>query len=176
MIFQSHLATIRSQLTIENKYLYDITNGIKTSLLAIRSNPHIRYVCNSNVSQWIAKHINENIESEESSDTLLLILDTKNDPVTPLLTQWTYEAMVHELLGLNDQKISHKDDTILSQSFKKDDIIIDSEDIFWRKHRFDNIAELEEAIKQELNEYKQKHQKQAKLDTLEDMQKFVEQY
>lgn len=107
---------------------------------------------------------------------MLLILDRKNDPVTPLLTQWTYEAMVHELLGLNDQKITHKDDKVLSKTFKKDDIIIDSGDVFWNKHRFDNIVELEEAIKNELNDYKQKHKKQAKLDTVEDMQKFVEQY
>jgi len=27
---------------------------------------------------------------------ILLIVDRKNDPVTPLLSQWTYQAMVHE--------------------------------------------------------------------------------
>ena len=29
---------------------------------------------------------------------LLLVLDRREDPVTPLLTQWTYQAMVHELM------------------------------------------------------------------------------
>lgn len=33
---------------------------------------------------------------------LLLILDRRNDPVTPLLTQWTYQAMVHELLEIQN--------------------------------------------------------------------------
>ena len=33
---------------------------------------------------------------------LVLILDRKEDPVTPLLMQWTYQAMVHELIGLDN--------------------------------------------------------------------------
>ena len=36
---------------------------------------------------------------------MLLILDRKCDPVTPLLSQWTYQAMVHELLGLNNNRV-----------------------------------------------------------------------
>jgi len=36
---------------------------------------------------------------------LLLILDRRNDPVTPLLSQWTYQAMVHELLGINNGRV-----------------------------------------------------------------------
>lgn len=37
---------------------------------------------------------------------LLLVLDRRNDPVTPLLTQWTYQAMVHELLGITNGRVS----------------------------------------------------------------------
>ena len=36
---------------------------------------------------------------------LLLILDRRNDPVTPLLSQWTYQAMVHELLGIQNGRV-----------------------------------------------------------------------
>ncbi len=35
----------------------------------------------------------------EDVPPLLLILDRSDDPLTPLLNQWTYQAMVHELLG-----------------------------------------------------------------------------
>lgn len=38
----------------------------------------------------------------------MLILDRKDDPVTPLLTQWTYQAMIHELIGINDNKLKLK--------------------------------------------------------------------
>ena len=36
---------------------------------------------------------------------LLLILDRRNDPVTPLLSQWTYQAMVHELIGIQNGRV-----------------------------------------------------------------------
>lgn len=36
---------------------------------------------------------------------LLLILDRRNDPVTPLLSQWTYQAMVHETLGIQNGRV-----------------------------------------------------------------------
>ena len=36
---------------------------------------------------------------------LLLILDRRNDPITPLLSQWTYQAMVHELLGIHNGRV-----------------------------------------------------------------------
>lgn len=39
------------------------------------------------------------------SNPIVLLLDRKDDPVTPLLTQWTYQAMIHELIGLNDGKV-----------------------------------------------------------------------
>lgn len=36
---------------------------------------------------------------------LLLILDRRNDPVTPLLSQWTYQAMVHEMIGITKGRV-----------------------------------------------------------------------
>lgn len=35
----------------------------------------------------------------------LLLLDRRNDPVTPLLHQWTYQAQVHELLGITNNVV-----------------------------------------------------------------------
>lgn len=36
---------------------------------------------------------------------ILLIVDRRDDPVTPLLTQWTYQAMVHELMGIKNGRV-----------------------------------------------------------------------
>jgi vacuolar protein sorting-associated protein 45 len=30
---------------------------------------------------------------------------SRNDPVSPLLHQWTYQAMVHELLGIQNNRV-----------------------------------------------------------------------
>jgi hypothetical protein len=36
----------------------------------------------------------------------ILPADRRNDPVTPLLTQWTYQAMVHELVGIHNGRVT----------------------------------------------------------------------
>jgi hypothetical protein len=33
------------------------------------------------------------------------MVDRRNDPVTPLLSQWTYQAMVHEMLGITNGRV-----------------------------------------------------------------------
>lgn len=42
---------------------------------------------------------------KRAADDRRLMLDRRNDPVTPLLSQWTYQAMVHELMGINNGRV-----------------------------------------------------------------------
>eukprot|EP00982_Pelagococcus_subviridis_P005474 29653-Pelagococcus_subviridis.AAC.6 len=60
----------------------------------------------------------------------LLILDRKDDPVTPLLSQWTYQAMVHELLCINNNRVLFFDSCGKSQSISRSNKNLESiEDI-----------------------------------------------
>src|SRR3990167_3528979 len=36
---------------------------------------------------------------------VLLIIDRRSDPVTPLLMQWTYQAMVHEVFTITNNRV-----------------------------------------------------------------------
>lgn len=36
------------------------------------------------------------------SSPVVLLLDRRDDPLSPLLMQWTYQAMIHELVGIRD--------------------------------------------------------------------------
>ena len=36
---------------------------------------------------------------------IVMMLDRKEDPVTPLLLQWTYQAMVQELIGIHTNRV-----------------------------------------------------------------------
>ena len=56
----------------------------------------IRYVLTQESNSFNFKH---------ESNPILLILDRRDDPVTPLLNQWTYQAMVHELLTINNNRV-----------------------------------------------------------------------
>ncbi len=37
---------------------------------------------------------------------VLVISTRREDPVTPLLSQWTYQAMLHELIGVRNNRLS----------------------------------------------------------------------
>lgn len=98
-------------------------------LLSLRKKPIIRYERMSGMAKKLAAQLHvsvriffliclmifvqHRIQSESSLfdfrlaqvPPLLLILDRRNDPVTPLLSQWTYQAMVHELLGIQNGRV-----------------------------------------------------------------------
>jgi hypothetical protein len=89
------------------------TEGLIALLLSLKKNPLIRYEKNSLLAKKLATEIRYQMTQEEQlfdfrkTDTppILLILDRRDDPVTPLLTQWTYQAMVHELLGIQNGRV-----------------------------------------------------------------------
>jgi len=85
--------------------------------MATRCNPTIRYENNSSLCRYIAEKVQAKMAQESdfvnrmsrnSPLTHLLIVDRKEDPVTPLLNQWTYQAMVHELIGIKDNRVDLK--------------------------------------------------------------------
>merc|ERR1719160_1970038 len=79
--------------------------------------PQIRYTSASELTRQVAYRLQSRITEEQSlfetiererkgdASSVLLILDRRDDPVTPLLNQWTYQAMVHELLGLDNNRV-----------------------------------------------------------------------
>lgn len=81
-------------------------NGLLSFLLATKKRPcQIRYQSSSEVARRVANDVLSRIEGDgifvfQNQGPVLLILDRRDDPITPLLTQWTYQAMVHELLGV----------------------------------------------------------------------------
>jgi vacuolar protein sorting-associated protein 45 len=80
--------------------------GLLAALLSLKMKPYVRFQASSEAAQVVAREITGSIAGERDLFTfqrqagapLLLVLDRRDDPVTPLLSQWTYQAMVHELL------------------------------------------------------------------------------
>lgn len=93
------------------------TEGVIAMLLSLKKKPLIRYQKNSLLAKKLATEVRYQMTQEEQlfdfrkTDTspILLIVDRRDDPVTPLLTQWTYQAMVHELLGVNNGRVDLSD-------------------------------------------------------------------
>lgn len=159
-----------------------MVDGLLTVLLSLKRRPsQIRYQATSDLTKRMASEIVSRIERDDVFDfrrqegPLLLILDRRDDPITPLLTQWTYQAMVHELLGLNNNRVSLAGAPGIREDLKEV-VISATVDNFFAKHRFDNFGDLGVAVKQMLDDY-QKHAKMNEnITSIEDMQKFMERY
>lgn len=70
-----------------------------------------RFQKTSRDSQRLAEELSKLIVREESlfenctESVTLIIMERSEDPVSPLLNQWTYEAMVHELIGITNNRV-----------------------------------------------------------------------
>lgn len=159
--------------------------GAMSALLSLKWKPIIRFQGSSDLAQHFARTLQQRVvqenklftfgSSQRGNQPVCLILDRRDDPVTPLLTQWTYQAMVHELIGLDDNRVNLSN----AKGIKKDmrEVVLSCvEDEFFNAHMYDNFGDLGIACKDFLALYQRKYKDNQKMDTIEDMQNFVERY
>ena len=110
----------------QQESLQRTTEGVIALLLSLKKRPLIRYQKNSLLAKKLATEVRYQITQEDQlfdfrkPDTppILLIIDRRDDPVTPLLTQWTYQAMIHEMLGIHNGRIDLSDVPDVRPEFK----------------------------------------------------------
>lgn len=73
---------------------------------------------------------------------ILLILDRRCDPVTPLLMQWTYQAMVHEVFGIERGLVS----LTTSNGVEKKFDLSCKEDTFFVDNMYSDLGQLGQNI------------------------------
>ncbi|KAJ3109675.1 vacuolar protein sorting-associated protein 45 [Phlyctochytrium planicorne] len=167
----------------DNKTFTRVTEGILAVLLALKKKPLIRYERTSTLGKKLAAEITYQIQQEgplfdfRKTDTppILLILDRRNDPVTPLLNQWTYQAMIHETHGIDNNRVDLSSLPEIRPELKEIVLSPDT-DPFYRKNMFLNLGDLGANIKTYVDEYQVKHKSSMKIDSITDMKKFMEDY
>jgi len=164
----------------EGSYFRTI-DGVLASLLALKKRPVIRYQKSSDLCMNFAREVKRLMERErtlfdfrESGSSLLLIMDRRDDPITPLLTQWTYQAMVHELLGIRNNRVSLKNAPNVQADMEE--VVLSLSDQFFANHMFSNFGDLGEAIKELLESYQKLQHNNRQISSIEDMQRFVDSY
>lgn len=165
--------------------------AILACLLSLKKRPVIRWERMSAAGRKLAQSLHNAIQTPPYRDLfefrtnagpapLLLILDRRNDPVTPLLSQWTYEAMVHELLGIVNGRVHVPGEEKLEL---RDLVLSASSDPFFSAHLFENFGDLGASLSQYVTDYSAKTssmgaagQAANRIDTIADMKRFVEEY
>lgn len=160
-----------------------ITEGIASVLLSVKKKPYVRYQRKSDLTYRIAQEIVRRMSSEgelfhfstPATPPLLLILDRRDDPITPLLMQWTYQAMVHEILGIHNHRVDLRDVPGIQQDLKE--VILSPEhDPFFKQNSNLNFGDLGVKIKELVDEYQDKSKRNENIQSIEDMKRFVENY
>jgi vacuolar protein sorting-associated protein 45 len=155
-------------------------NGIISCLLAHKKRPMIRYPAGSEICREIATAVQDTITRErelfyfqQRSQPLLLILDRRDDPLTPLLSQWTYQAMVHDLLGISKNRINLKAVPDISPDLMEV-VLAPHQDDFFREAMYLNFGELGTKLKELVASFQRKKNSTANVNSIEDMQRFVD--
>lgn len=114
----SYLTALPMTLCYETPFNLSVANfrrcaqAILAIALQFKKKPAIRYQKSSRDAQKLADEFIKMTVREDKlfescrSDTVMIIMDRSEDPVSPLLNQWTYEAMVHELIGMNNNRVN----------------------------------------------------------------------
>eukprot|EP00250_Pteridium_aquilinum_P035063 c8549_g1_i1 orf=81-1778(+) len=161
-----------------------MVEGISAVFLALKRRPAIRYQRTSEISRRVAQEVARLMYEDESPlfdfrrtemSPLLLVIDRRDDPVTPLLNQWTYQAMVHELIGIKDNKVNLKE-TSKTDKEQQEVVLSSEQDAFFKANMYENFGDLGMNIKKMVDEFQQKAKSNQNIQTLEDMAKFVEHY
>ncbi|WAR00623.1 VPS45-like protein [Mya arenaria] len=159
------------------------TQGLTSALLSLKKCPMIRYQNSSEMARKLAESVRSTISKDAGLfdfrrtdvEPVLLILDRKDDAVTPMLNQWTYQAMVHELLGINNNRVSLANVPGISKDLQE--VVLSAEhDEFYATNMYMNFGEIGNNIKELMDEFQKKSQSHAKVESIADMKAFIENY
>ncbi len=160
------------------------TQGLLAVLLSLKKKPVIRYERMSGMARRLGEEVVYQMTQAQptlfdlrrtENAPVLLLLDRRNDPVTPLLTQWTYQAMVHELLDIRNGRVN-LDGAEGVRSELKEIVLSADQDPFFRANLYDNFGDLGASIKQYVTDYQSRTSSNSRIETVQDMKRFVEEY
>ncbi|KAI9897447.1 hypothetical protein N3K66_007303 [Trichothecium roseum] len=157
--------------------------GLIAVLLSLKKKPLIRYERSSPLAKKLASEVRYLMTQEEQlfdfrrvdTPPILLVLDRREDPVTPLLTQWTYQAMVHHLLGIQNGRVDLSDVPDVRPELKEI-VLSQDQDPFFKKNMYLNFGDLGGSIKEYVEQYQSKTKNNADIESITDMKRFIEEY
>ncbi|CAL1150513.1 unnamed protein product [Cladocopium goreaui] len=168
---------------VMRQYIERIVDGLLSIVATMRVLPVIRCPPGE-AAQMIAERLEERIrellnrsggvaaelfaaartgaEVPGGSRPLLIILDRDIDLVTMLSHTWTYQAMVHDVLGMRLNKMQvpvESDDASAPPKARSYDV--DDQDSFWTAHAGDQFPEVLNAVPKAIEEFEKKRAEMA---------------
>jgi hypothetical protein len=132
--------------------------------IVLKELPYIRYnESANNLSQQIAERFDLHISNaaRELQDwtynemrSTLLILDRSLDPIAPLMHEYTYQAMVNDVLNVDGQLVTLSKIASGQSEDSKGPFILDDEEDLYREMRHLHISEVTQIVTARFNNFK----------------------
>lgn len=151
-----------SSRSTSSTVLATIVDKLVTVCATLNEYPHIRYPANSTICQSLAeafhRQMNEFVAAApswwyygmqghmERDRSTLLLLDRSIDVLSPLMHEFTYQAMVNDLLPIDDDKISYKAESVTK------DVLLNDNDELWVEFRSRHIADVIQTLSSRIRE------------------------
>jgi vacuolar protein sorting-associated protein 45 len=178
-----------------------VCDGLAACILSLKRQPILRYQKSSERSNQVARELARRMQSERrlfsvqrrEEPPVLLILDRRNDPVTPLLSQWTYQAMVHDLIGIDNHRVvlgergesrpatagvrkTAAAAAAAQESATTEVVLNPAHDPFFERNMYLNWGEIGMNVKAAMRRVQSVDAGHRNLSTLDDMKQFIERY
>ena len=184
LVFESHVFTAKVPSPSTNlrwnkkaEALNRCIDSLKAILHSTKSTrANICYVKDSSLCEELAHGLKDEVNHEGVRDTTLVLIDRRIDPVTPLLNQWTYQAMIHELIGLKNNTVDLEGRDDIPPEVKKMTLSAESDE-FYRLNMYANFGEIGQTIQNLVKSFQDKVKGQQKsLDSINDIKDFITSY
>lgn len=164
--------------TSKNALTIHESNSVSSLLLSLRKCPVIKYEQGSLESKRLASELLYTINSNSNNNLyddvqmkgdvppVLLIIDRKNDPITPLVLPWTYQSMIHELIGIHRNVVAVGGDDKKTTGSSDEHVTLSADqDQFFSELMYLNYGDLTDKFQHFVDDYK-KQTKQSSIENL----------
>ena len=150
-----------------------IVERLVTLCATLNEYPFIRYVRASSVASDIANRAQDRLNAfaavnktfwfhgdgladhgDQSRRATLIVLDRAGvDPLVPLLHEFTYQAMVHDLLPVTDQALTYDAD-LARGGVATRTVLLNDNDAIWKEFRHTHIKDVIHGLSEHLQHYR----------------------
>ncbi|WCJ26050.1 Syntaxin-binding protein 1 [Euphorbia peplus] len=103
-------------------------------------------------------HYKQKIDHFPQMETCeLLILDRSVDQIAPIIHEWTYDAMCHDLLNMEGNKYVHEVPGKSGGPPEKKDVLLEEHDPIWLELRHAHIADASERLHEKMTNFVSKN-------------------
>uniref|UniRef100_A0A1D1XCK2 SNARE-interacting protein KEULE n=1 Tax=Anthurium amnicola TaxID=1678845 RepID=A0A1D1XCK2_9ARAE len=87
----------------------------------------------------------------------LLIIDRSIDQISPIIHEWTYDAMCHDLLNMEGNKYIHEVPSKSGSAPEKKEVLLEDHDPIWLELRHAHIADASERLHEKMTNFLSKN-------------------